>query len=169
MGLRSMTGNDASAVLAIYQAGLDTGHASFQRIAPDWATWDRDHLPDCRLVLDQQGVRGWAALSPVSGRCVYAGVAEVSVYVHPHARGLGLGRTLLEGLVEASERAGLWTLQAGVFPENRASVSAHRRVGFELVGIRRRLGRMEHGAYAGRWRDVALLERRSAVVGASDR
>jgi phosphinothricin acetyltransferase len=161
-----MTRTDADAVLAIYQAGLDTGHASFQHAAPDWATWDREHLPTCRLVLDLQGVRGWAALSAVSGRCVYAGVAEVSVYVHPDARGLGVGRTLLDGLVHASEQAGLWTLQAGIFPENRASLSVHRRAGFQLVGVRRRLGRMEHGEYAGQWRDVALLERRSKVVGA---
>ena len=147
---------------AIYEAGIATGHATFATGAPTWAAWDRDHLPHSRLVaLAPDGqVLGWAALSAVSGRCVYAGVAEVSVYVATAARGQGVGRALLGALAAASEAAGIWTLQAGIFPENVASLSLHAACGFREVGRRERIGQM-----AGVWRDTLLLERRSSTVG----
>jgi len=164
--IRLMCEADAAAVVAIYREGIATGHATFESSVGDWESWSTGHLEQCRLIADRAGeVLGWAGLSPVSGRCVYGGVAEISVYVAARARGQGLGRQLLERLVEASEVAGIWTLQAGIFPENAASVALHREVGFEVVGRRRALGRMEYGPLAGRWRDVLLLERRSTVVG----
>jgi L-amino acid N-acyltransferase YncA len=155
-------------VRAIYQSGIDTGHATFATAPPaTWAAWQQDHLNDLSLVaLRDTTVVGWASLAAVSGRCVYAGVAEVSVYIAPDARGRGVGRQLLGALIERSETNNLWTLQAGIFPENHASVALHRAVGFEPVGLRCRLGKMEYGPLAGRWRDVLLLERRSARVGA---
>ncbi|HZD02130.1 MAG TPA: GNAT family N-acetyltransferase [Actinomycetes bacterium] len=152
----------AEQVLAIYQTGLDTGDASFETQAPSWEQWDESHLPDHRHVaLDSDGrVLGWVALSRVSDRCVYAGVAEESVYVHPAARGRGVGIALLRALVASSEAAGVWTLQTGIFPENTASLALHRRAGFRVVGTRRRVGQRH-----GRWRDVIFLERRSSAVG----
>ncbi len=148
-------------VQAIYCQGIATGHATFETDAPTWEAWDRQHLPTPRLVaLGPAGILGWAALSPVSGRYVYRGVAEVSVYVAETARGQGVGRALLGALVSASEADGIWTLQAGIFPENTASIALHRACGFRIVGVRQRLGQMGGG-----WRDVALLERRSATVG----
>lgn len=162
--IRLMTPDDWDFVRAIYQAGIDTGHATFQQSAPSWADWNESHLAHSRLVVDgEDGVVGWAALSPVSSRCVYAGVAEVSVYVAADARGHGFGRALLDALVTASEEAGLWTLQAGIFPENRGSIVLHERCGFRVVGQRERLGEMN-----GAWRDVVLLERRSPKVGVSE-
>ena len=155
-----MTPAHADAVLAVYQAGLDRPHASFETTAPDWETWDSSHLPQHRFVgLDQDAVVGWAALSPVSGRCVYEGVAEVSVYVHSDAQRRGTGRALLAAVVGSSERAGLWTLQSGVFPENLASLGLHEAAGFRVVGRRERLGR-----HRGVWRDLLLLERRSPLI-----
>ncbi len=166
MVLRPMREGDAEAVLAIYADGIATGHSTFESSPGDWASWCAGHLPICRLIAERgEEVLGWAGLSEVSGRCVYAGVAEVSVYVAAGARGRGVGGRLLSALVEASEAAGIWTLQAGVFPENEGSLAAHRRVGFEVLGTRRAIGRMSHGPLAGRWRDVVVLERRSAVVG----
>ena len=160
--VRAMTAADASAVLAIYAEGIATGVATFETEPPDWPTWDASHLPACRLVAEHEGrTVGWAALTPVSGRCVYRGVAEVSVYVGAAARGRGAGRRLLEELVAASEREGLWTLQAGIFEENAASIALHRACGFREVGRRERLGELN-----GVWHDVILLERRSATVGA---
>jgi len=157
-----MTPADWPAVRAIYQEGIATGDATFERDLPSWQDWDAGHLPACRLVARRGGdIVGWAALSPVSGRCVYAGVAEVSLYVAAAQRGSGVGRALLERLVEESEGCGIWTLQAGIFPENAASVAVHRWCGFRVVGVRERLG-----CGQGRWRDVLLLERRSAAVGA---
>jgi len=148
-------------VRSIYEEGIATGHATFETMAPAWEVWDAGHLKSCRLVaVDQGRTVGWAALSPVSGRCVYAGVAEVSVYVAAAERGRGIGQRLLAELVDASEREGLWTLQAGIFPENQASLVIHERCGFRVVGRRQKLGRL--GA---RWRDVLLLERRSTTVG----
>jgi L-amino acid N-acyltransferase YncA len=156
-----MRPDDWPAVLSIYREGVATGDATFETLAPPWQEWDERHLPCCRLVLRQgDQVIGWAALSPVSDRCAYAGVAEVSVYVAGAARGQGAGRALLQALVQHSEQAGLWTLQAGIFPENEASVALHTRCGFRVVGRRERLGRL-----AGMWRDVLLLERRSQIVG----
>jgi L-amino acid N-acyltransferase YncA len=157
----TMQESDWAAVRAIYLEGIATGNATFADSAPEWADWDLGHLRVCRLVArHQKEVLGWAALSPVSSRCVYAGVVEVSVYVAARARGQGIGMMLLSELAVDSERAGLWTLQAGIFPENIPSVEIHKRAGFRVVGIRERLG-----CQGGRWRDVLLMERRSIVVG----
>ena len=164
--IRDMLKRDAASVLGIYQEGIDTGQATFQDRAPPWPVWDRAHLNAGRLVAERAGqVLAFAALSPVSSREVYRGVAEVSLYVAAAARGLGLGRQLLKRLIEVSEQHGIWTLQAGVFPENAASVTLHRSEGFRLVGTRERVGRMGFGTLAGHWRDVLLMERRSAVTG----
>jgi L-amino acid N-acyltransferase YncA len=156
-----------SAVSAIYQAGIDTGHATFEASAPaSWDAWQQHRLNELSLVALEGGVvRGWASLASASDRCVYAGVAEVSVYVAPQAQGRGVGRQLLGALIEHSEAKNIWTLQAGIFPENLASVALHQALGFETVGLRRRLGKMRHGPLAGRWRDVLSLERRSSRVG----
>jgi L-amino acid N-acyltransferase YncA len=152
---------DWDEVRRIYAEGIATGNATFETEPPSWEAWNGAHRPDSRLVVREGGrVLGWAALSPVSDRCAYGGVAEVSVYVAASARGRGLGRRLLEELVRASEEAGVWTLQAGIFPENAASIAIHRKCGFRTVGVRERLGRLK-----GVWRDVALLERRSPRVG----
>lgn len=146
---------------AIYEAGIATGQATFTTIAPSWDDWNQNHLPHSRLVaLSETGqVLGWAALSPVSGRCVYGGVGEVSVYVAAEARGQGVGRQLLAALVAESEAQGMWTLQAGIFPENEASVRLHEAAGFRVVGRRERIGQLQ-----GHWRDTLLLERRSSQV-----
>jgi L-amino acid N-acyltransferase YncA len=152
---------DWPAVRDIYVEGIRTGHATFETQAPEWERWDAAHLKSCRLLALLDGeVVGWAALSAVSSRCVYAGVAEVSVYVAERARRRGVGSRVLSALVEASEREGIWTLQAGIFPENVASIEIHRRCGFRVVGVRERFGYM-----SGRWRDVVLMERRSKLVG----
>ena len=159
VGLRP---EDWERVRAIYLEGIATGHATLETAAPPWEKWDADHLPRPRLVAREGAtVLGWAALSPVSGRCVYGGVAEVSVYVAAAARARGVGRALLERLIPASEDAGIWTLQAGIFPENEPSLALHRRCGFREVGRRERLGKLGTA-----WRDVILLERRSRSVGA---
>jgi L-amino acid N-acyltransferase YncA len=156
-----MTEQHWSAVRDIYSEGIRTSDATFEQSAPEWEKWDTGHLPTCRLVaFSGSDVVGWAALSPVSGRCVYAGVAEVSLYVAERARGQKLGSRLLAALVEASEQQGIWTLQAGIFPENIPSIEIHKRCGFRIVGTREKLGSMN-----GRWRDVVLMERRSAVAG----
>jgi L-amino acid N-acyltransferase YncA len=149
-------------VRAIYEAGIATGQATFTTEAPSWETWDAGHLAHCRLVAtDASGqIVGWAALSPVSSRCVYAGVAEVSIYIAAEARGQGIGRQLLAALVAESEQHGLWTLQAGIFAENVASLALHASQGFRTVGRRERISQLH-----GQWRDTLLLERRSAVVG----
>lgn len=156
-----MTANDWPAVREIYQEGIATGNATFEKSAPDWESWDARHLKCCRLLakVDDQ-VIGWAALSPVSARAVYAGVAEVSVYVAGRARGYGVGSLLLSTLVAASEQNGIWTLQAGIFPENQTSIAIHRKCGFRVVGTREAIGCMD-----GHWRDTVLMERRSVVVG----
>ena len=149
------------AVKTIYEAGLATGNASFQTSAPSWEEWDAAHLAHSRLVaLDGDTLAGWAALTPVSGRCVYAGVAEVSVYIAAASRGQGIGKALLQALITESEKNGIWTLQAGIFPENIASVQLHEGSGFRQVGVRQRIGKM-----GDRWRDTVLLEKRSEKVG----
>jgi len=148
------------AVKAIYESGLATGNATFQTSAPSWEEWDSAHLKHSRLAAIQGGqVRAWAALTPVSGRCVYAGVAEVSVYVDPDSRGKGLGEQLLQVLITESESNGLWTLQAGIFPENIPSLRIHEKTGFRHVGYREKIGQMNVI-----WRDTVLLERRSKIV-----
>jgi phosphinothricin acetyltransferase len=164
IAVEPMRASDWPAVAGIYQQGIDTGDATFETRVPSWEAWDAGHLNAARLVAREEGrVVGWAALSPVSDRCVYGGVAEVSVYVAGAARGRGIGRRLLEALALASEEAGIWTLQAGIFPENEASLAIHRSCGFRVVGRRERLGRL-----AGEWRDVILLERRSRSIGVKE-
>jgi L-amino acid N-acyltransferase YncA len=157
--VRPMRGSDAAQVLAIYQAGLDTGQASFETQAPPWPAFDAARLPDHRLVAtdDRGRLLGWVAVSAVSGRCVYAGVVEHSVYVDRTAQRRGAGLALLTALIASTEAAGIWTIQSGIFPENGASLRLHERAGFRVVGIRQRLGQ-----HHGRWRDVVLIERRAA-------
>ncbi len=156
-----MTPVDWEDVRRIYVEGIATGHATLETEPPAREDWDAAHRPDCRFVAKVgDAVVGWAALSPVSDRCCYGGVAEASVYVAEAARGRGAGRALLAELVRASEDAGIWTLQAGIFPENTPSLTIHQACGFRVVGVREKLGRLR-----GAWRDVALLERRSARVG----
>jgi L-amino acid N-acyltransferase YncA len=160
--LGGMTAADWDGVRAVYLEGISSGDATFETEAPAWEKWDAAHALHCRLVARSHDmIAGWAALSPVSSRRVYAGVAETSVYVAAGFRGKGVGRALLGALVACSEEHGVWTLQAGIFPENVASLALHRRWGFREVGRRERLGKMR-----GRWRDVVLLERRSGRVGA---
>ncbi|MDO7854751.1 GNAT family N-acetyltransferase [Hymenobacter convexus] len=165
MPILPLTADHWPAVRAIYTEGLATGHATFATEAPTWEAWDAGHLATCRLVATAEAgtVLGWVALSPVSGRCVYAGVAEVSIYIAAAARGQGVGRALLQALVASSEQSGLWTLQAGIFPENAASLRLHAAAGFRQVGRRERIGQLH-----GQWRDTLLLERRSAAVGTTD-
>lgn len=161
MQLQPFTPEHWPAAKAIYEAGIATGHATFTTEAPTWEEWDNGHLAHSRLVaLHEARLVGWAALSAVSGRCVYGGVAEVSVYIAPEARGQGVGRQLLAALIASSEAHNMWTLQAGIFPENHASVRLHESLGFRQVGRRERIGQL-----AGHWRDTLLLERRSTVVG----
>ncbi len=156
-----MRPGDWPLVREIYAQGIATGDATFETDIPGWEHWDKVHREDCRLVAKKDGrVIGWAALSPVSARRVYAGVAEVSIYVAGDARGRKIGALLLEALIRESEAAGIWTLQAGIFPENTASIALHTRCGFTKIGVRRRIGKL-----ADRWRDVLLLERRSSKAG----
>jgi phosphinothricin acetyltransferase len=158
--VRDLRPEDWPEVARIFEEGIATGNATFETEVPSWQAWDAAHLPEHRLVAERDGrVDGWVALAPVSSRCCYAGVAEVSAYVREEARGGGVGAALLAAVIESSERAGLWTLQTGVFPENAASLRLLRRFGFREVGVQERIGRL-HGA----WRDVVLLERRSEVV-----
>lgn len=153
--------DDWPAVRAIYLEGIATRQATFEIQAPSWETWNASHLPLTRLVArEAETVVGWAALSPVSGRKAYAGVAEVSVYTAESSRGAGLGRQLLEALIAESEANGIWSLQAVMFPENAGSVALHRRCGFRDVGRRERIARLD-----GVWRDTILLERRSRRIG----
>jgi phosphinothricin acetyltransferase len=160
VSIRALRPEDWPAVRAIYEEGIRGGNATFETEPPPWETWNAAHS-EPRLVAESDGaVVGWAALSPVSDRCCYQGVGDVSVYVAEAARGSGVGRMLLETLVECSEQAGYWTLNAGVFPENEASLRLHKACGFREVGVRERLGEL-HGV----WRDVVLLERRSTLVG----
>jgi L-amino acid N-acyltransferase YncA len=160
MRIRDLRPDDWAAVCSIYEDGIRNGQATFETAAPSWEAWDAAHS-ELRLVAERAGsVVGWAALSPVSDRCCYEGVGEVSVYVATAAHGAGVGRALLERLVELSEDAGYWTLNAGMFPENEASRRLHKSCGFREVGVRERLGQL-----GGVWRDVLLLERRSTQVG----
>ena len=149
------------AVRSIYEEGIKTGNATFQQSAPGWEEWNSSHLAHSRIVaLINDDVAGWAALTPVSGRCVYAGVGEVSVYVAEKFRGQKIGNALLQELIKQSEANNIWTLQAGIFPENKSSIKIHEANGFRIVGLREKIGQMN-----GVWRDTVLMERRSNVVG----
>lgn len=157
-----MTANDWSQVAKIYEEGIATGFATFETTVPDYENWDKAHIKECRLVAETGNtIMGWAALSPVSSRCVYGGVAEVSVYIAAEARGKGVGKALLLQLVEESEKAGYWTIQSGIFPENEASIKLHEKVGFRFMGKRERIGKTA----AGIWKDNLLFERRSKNIG----
>ena len=159
MRIEPMTAAHADAVLSIYQAGIDEGNATFETVAPTWVEFDAKRMAEHRFVaIDEDVVLGWVACTPVSDRCVYAGVVEHSVYVHVAARGKGIGRALLAALIDSTEAAGIWTIQSGVFPENIASLALHHAAGFRDVGVRERIGQ-HHGA----WRDVLLIERRSGT------
>lgn len=156
-----MRQQDWNAVRQIYLEGISTRNATFAKDAPTFEDWDQSHLKDCRFVARKgDQVLGWVALSPTSSRCVYAGVAEISIYVALESKGCGVGSLLLEKLINVSEQSGIWTIQAGIFPENKASLALHKNFGFREVGRRERLGKMD-----GVWRDVVLLERRSNKVG----
>jgi L-amino acid N-acyltransferase YncA len=155
-----MAGEHAQPVLDIYRLGIATGNATFETEPPTWENFDAQHLPDHRFVaVDGDQVVGWVACSAVSDRCVYAGVVEHSVYVHPDAGGKGLGRMLLDTLIDSTEKAGIWTIQSGVFPENTASLALHAAAGFRVIGIREKVGQ-----HYGVWRDVTLIERRSPRI-----
>ncbi|WP_030191365.1 GNAT family N-acetyltransferase [Streptomyces violaceorubidus] len=160
-GITAMAAEHAGQVLAIYQHGIDEGNATFETTAPGWEEFDATKLPEHRYVaLDAPGrVLGWVAAVPVSDRCAYAGVVEHSVYVHPDARGHGIGTALVHKLIRSTEAAGIWTIQSGIFPENTASLVLHQKAGFRTVGTRERIGQ-----HHGRWRDVVLIERRSPTV-----
>ena len=159
--IEPMLAGDWAEVRSIYLEGIATGQATFETVAPDWEQWDSNHLAQCRLVARfEDRVLGWAALSPVSRRPVYSGVAEVSVYVAAAARGKGVGRALLVALVKDSEAAGIWSLQAGIFRGNQASIALHRRCGFREIGYQK-----SKGCLNGVWHDVILMERRSEIVG----
>ncbi|MEU3206047.1 N-acetyltransferase family protein [Streptomyces cyaneofuscatus] len=156
-----LTAEHAEQALAIYQAGIDEGNATFETSPPSWEVFDAAKLPEHRFAaLDENGaVLGWVAASRVSDRCAYAGVVEHSVYVHPAARGRGVASALLKALVDSTEQAGIWTIQSGIFPQNTASLAVHQRAGFRVIGTRERIG-CHHGV----WRDVVLVERRSPVT-----
>lgn len=159
--VRALRPADWTAVAGIYAEGIATGNATFETEVPTWERWDAAHLPDHRLVSELDGrVVGWTAVSPVSTRCAYAGVVEHSVYVAGSVRGRGVGRRLLDVLIESTERGGIWTIQTGIFPENEPSLRLHRSAGFRVLGVRERPGRLH-----GRWRDVVVLERRSDTAG----
>lgn len=159
--IENMRDSDWEDVRGIYQEGIQTGNATFESDVPSWDKWNSDHLTEPRLLARLNGtIVGWAGLSPVSERCVYGGVAEVSVYIATSASGQGIGTLLLKTLVSRSEEKGIWTLQAGIFHENEASITIHHKCGFRTLGVREKLGKMN-----GIWRDVVFLERRSDVVG----
>ena len=159
--IRSMKPADWVAVSKIYAEGISTGFATFEKEIPTYESWDSAHMKACRLIaIKENEILGWAALSPVSSRCVYGGVGEVSVYVAQNSRGMGVGKLLMEGLIAESEKEGLWTLQSGIFPENNGSIKLHEEVGFRYIGKRERVGKLD-----GDWKDNVLYERRSKIVG----
>jgi L-amino acid N-acyltransferase YncA len=158
---RPMTSDDWLSVAEIYRQGIETGHATFQHEIPTWENWDKGHLKSCRIVaVFENEIVGWVGLSAVSSRCVYAGVSEVSVYVGKKYRGQKLGRKLLEALITESEKDNIWTLQAGIFSDNPASLKIHEDLGFRLVGYREKIAKLN-----GILKDTMLLERRSKIVG----
>ncbi|ADH97947.1 GNAT family N-acetyltransferase [Salisediminibacterium selenitireducens] len=161
--IRPMTVQEWPAVSAIYQAGLDTELATFETVVPSWDSWNQAHHETCRLIAEYGGtIAGWAALAPTSPRYAYRGVAEISIYIAPGASGLGVGRTLLNALIEDSEKAGFWTIQSAIFRENQASIHLHKKCGFRQIGYREQVAE-RHGV----WHDIILMERRSPIVAAS--
>lgn len=153
--------NNFDTVAEIYKVGIETGNATFETNIPSFEDWDKTHLPYGRIViLENENIVGWAALSKVSDRCVYSGIAEVSVYISPDTRGKGIGSQLLQKLIEISESEGLWTLQCGIMRENKASIGLHKKCGFREIGYREKVGKRE-----GVWRDNIIMERRSKIVG----
>ncbi len=159
--IRQMKSADSKAVIEIFKLGIDGGNATFDKDAPNWENWDVGFFQNCRWVLEDENenVVGWAALKPVSTRECFKGVAEVSIYLHNSVQGRGLGLVLMKKLILDSEEQGFWTLQSGIFPENAASVAIHTKLGFRVVGSREKLAQMD-----GRWRDIILMERRSAKI-----
>ncbi|HWT74139.1 MAG TPA: GNAT family N-acetyltransferase [Mobilitalea sp.] len=163
--IRPMQETDWDAVASIYKEGIDTQIATFQTEVPSYEAWDKAHMKDCRLVAEEKGeVIGWTALTPVSSRCVYAGVAEVSVYIKADNRGKQVGEKLLLDLIQASEQQGLWMLQSGIIEINKASIALHTKAGFRIVGFRERIAKDVNGV----WQNTVLMERRSSVVGAEN-
>jgi phosphinothricin acetyltransferase len=161
MVIEAMLPENWEDVKEIYQQGIDTRNATLQTEVPSWEEWDKSHLSIIRYINLIDGVvAGWAALTPVSGRCVYAGVTELSVYVHEDFRGRGVGAALLKMIITASEKQNIWTLQSGIFPENKASIALHEKHGFRKIGFREKIGKLD-----GAWRDVILMERRSKITG----
>jgi len=161
-----MKQKDWQQVRSIYREGIGTGNSTFEADAPDWDKWDSAHLQEHRLVVREGNtILAWAALSPVSARSVYAGVAELSLYVTAAHRGKGIGNALLNATIDSTEKAGLWTLQGGIFPENTPSLRLVKKHGFKEIGKREKIGKMTYGDFAGTWRDVILVERRSTVTG----
>lgn len=161
MKLIYFTEKDFSQVMAIYQQGINTGLATFEKEVTTWESWNKSHIQACRLaIVDDSMMAGWAALTAVSGRCVYAGVAELSIYIAQQYRNLGVGTKLLNELITQSEEAGFWTLQSGIFADNTASIELHKKCGFRVVGFREKIGQLN-----GIWKDTILMERRSKTVG----
>jgi len=161
ISVRPMQPDDWSLVSQIYKEGIATGFATFEKSIPSYKSWNSAHMQSCRIVaIENKTILGWAALSPVSSRCVYGGVAEVSVYISEKHRGKGVGKLLIQSLIEKSESEGIWTLQSGIFPENEGSIRLHEKAGFRRIGKRERVGRLD-----GIWKDNVLFERRSKTVG----
>lgn len=161
LSVRPMQFEDWESVSQIYAEGIATGFATFEKNTPSYEAWNAAHMQSCRIVaIENDAILGWAALSPVSSRCVYGGVAEVSVYIAEKSRGKGVGKLLMKTLIIESETAGIWTLQSGIFPENENSVRLHEKVGFRYIGKRERVGKLD-----GEWKDNLLFERRSETVG----
>lgn len=162
--LMPMESGDYPSVARIFTQGIESGNATYDTAAAEWEDWDAKHLKHSRWVVKSEGdglVLGWVALSPVSSRNVFLGVAELSIYVHREFLGQGLGNVLMEAVIASSEENGIWMLQSGIFPENQTSISLHEKFGFRWVGRREKIGKMANGV----WRDIVLLERRSLVVG----
>ena len=161
MVIKEITASNFDLVGDIYAQGLETGIATFETKVPSWESWDQSHLAYGRIAAyEGEKMLGWASLSPVSSRCVYGGVAEVSVYIAKFARGQGVGLFLLQKLISISEKEGLWTLQSGIFPENKGSIALHKKCGFRMIGFRERIGQRN-----GKWHDNVIMERRSKLVG----
>jgi len=159
--INTITKDDWSSVSQIFREGIATQNATFETSVPEWEIWDKSHLRECRLIgRIEDTIVGWATISPITNRCVYGGVVEISVYITSKYRGKGVGKAMLNRLIQESEECGIWTLQAGIFPENISSIKFHKTCGFRIVGLRERIGKLN-----GIWRDVMLLERRSKITG----